>query len=219
MTHALIAFDPARYAASLVNLSEGNVAAPAAYLRMTKAGKWLFGIEGTPVAATDTFIINPEGFQKGHICWKPIPPKSRETPEKLGEVMVGSREPLVKPANIPLRGEKWDFQLSMHLKGLTGAAEGKDMRYSATSVGGTREIERVSGLLGNYYLAHKDDAPKVPVVMLSAETYIHASFGEIHTPVITIMKWVPVSALRDAEPKEEAEVAPRKAIAKKKARR
>jgi hypothetical protein len=179
---------------------------------MTKRGKWVFGIEATPVEEGDEFLVNPAAFQRGYICWKPIPAKSKEKAEKLGEVMVGSTEPLVMPTNIPPRGEKWDFQLGMFLKGFTGAAKGKDLKYTATSVGGTRAIDTLAGLCGTYYGEHAGETPvKLPVVTLASETYEHSAYGEISNPIITIERWIamPKAEAVEAEPKKIARKARR----------
>jgi energy-coupling factor transporter ATP-binding protein EcfA2 len=131
--------------------------------------------------------------------------------EKLGEVIAPVTDALGDTGPVPGGGKAWEFQLGMHLKGVSGKGELADMElvYRSSSVGGKRAIGGLA-LLVSQKLS-EGDANMVPVVTLSSESYKHKQYGKIYTPVIDIVKWVPMPKAQAAAPKAEAKPEKKKA--------
>jgi hypothetical protein len=219
MTTQLIPFDPSKLAVSLANLSQGRVAPAALFMKMGKDGSWVYGVEGEEIEEGAEFMINPQGFQRGFICWKHIPEGSKEQAKKLGEVMVSADAALEEPVDVPEGGKVWNFQLGIHLKGMddgTGSA-GKDFVFRTTSVGGVRAVDNLAQLMGAHY-AQDGTSNDVAVVSLSNDSYKHVSYGKIYNPILTIERWINTPKAKSA-PKQIEKKKVEKKIEKKTAKR
>ena len=150
-------------------------------LKMDKTGHWVFGADQTEVDDDSTWAINPFSFVHGYIAWG--------EGEVLGEKMVPVSDPLPE-MDAPPPGAKrgWEMQVGMSLKCMSGEDKGMEARYTVTSVGGKRAVQKLA--LEIAAQVEKDQTKPVPVVRLKKDHYPHKSYGRIFTPVFEITNWI-----------------------------
>jgi hypothetical protein len=130
---------------------------------------------------TATWAINPFSFVHGFIAWG--------DGDVLGEKMVPVTEPLPEVDPAPPQAKRgWEVQVGMSLKCMDGEDAGMEAKYSVTSVGGKRAVQKLA--LDIAAQVEKDQANPVPVVKLKKDHYTHKSYGRIFTPVFEIVKWI-----------------------------
>jgi hypothetical protein len=170
-------------------------------LKMDKTGHWVFGADQTEVEDDATWAINPFSFVHGYICWG--------DGEVLGEKMVPVSSPLPELDPAPPQSKRgWETQVGMSLKCMTGEDKDMEARYSVTSVGGKRAVQKLALEIATQ--VEKDQSKPVPIVKLKKEHYNHKSYGRIYTPVFEIVDWVSMDGAADAEvaPPTASEEAP-----------
>lgn len=202
----IIPFDPKLLAVALKQTA--REAAPSAqFLRMDKTGTWVFGVEADEIGNDEKFLVNPQGFQHGWVCW------SVKGSTKLGEQVAPITSELAETGPVPDGGRAWEFQLGMHLVGAEGSAHaGVNMVFRSSSVGGKRAVASLAGLMG---MQMDSGSTKVPVVSLDSESYLHKDFGKIYVPIVEVDKWVEAPTATPVKAKPKAIAPP----VKKKARR
>lgn len=174
-----------------------------AILKMDKTGHWVFGADQTEVEDGSTWAVNPFSFVHGYIAWG--------DGEVLAEKMVPVSEPLPEVEPAPPQAKRgWELQVGMGLKCVSGEDEGLEVRYSVTSVGGKRAVQKLA--LDIAAQVEVDQAKPVPTVKLKKDHYTHKSYGRIFTPVFDIVNWMGLDGKQDEAPPAEvaqaAEAAP-----------
>lgn len=150
-------------------------------LKMDKTGHWVFGADQTEVDDQSTWAINPFSFVHGYIAWG--------DGDVLAEKMAPVTEPLPEVDPAPPQAKRgWEVQVGMSLKCMDGEDAGMEAKYSVTSVGGKRAVQKLA--LDIAAQVEKDPANPVPVVKLKKDHYTHKSYGRIFTPVFEIVKWI-----------------------------
>ena len=172
------------------------------YLKLTKAGEWLYGAEETEAHPKSVWAINPHETEKGYVSWG--------EGEKLGERTVRVFEPDVNPADLPDTGASWDMQLGLSMVCVSGSDEGAVVKYSTTSKGGLRAIQDVLNKMAIRLSEGSDEF--VPLVTLDSSSYRHKKYGKIATPLLEIVQWNALDSTDrpDADPEPEEEPAPPK---------
>jgi len=195
-------------AASLRTINAGaGGGAGSALLKMDKTGHWVFGADQTEVETDATWAVNPFSFVHGFIAWG--------DGEVLGEVTVPVSKPLPETDPAPAAAKRgWELQVGMSLKCLSGEDKDLEVRYSVTSVGGKKAVQKLA--LDIAAQVDADSTKPVPVVLLKVEHYLHKSYGRIYTPTFEIKSWMGMDG-----PKETvvAEAAPEEAPAETRRRR
>lgn len=174
-----------------------------AILKMDKTGHWVFGADQTEVEDGSTWAVNPFSFVHGYIAWG--------DGEVLAEKMVPVSEPLPEVEPAPPQAKRgWELQVGMGLKCVSGEDEGLEVRYSVTSVGGKRAVQKLA--LDIAAQVEVDQSKPVPTVKLKKDHYTHKSYGRIFTPVFDIVNWMGLDGKQDEAPPAEvaqaAEAAP-----------
>ena len=166
-----------------------------AILKMDKTGHWVFGADQTEVEEGSTWAVNPFSFVHGYIAWG--------DGEVLAEKMVPVNEPLPEVDPAPPQAKRgWELQVGMSLKCMSGEDEGLEVRYSVTSVGGKRAVQKLA--LDIAAQVEADQAKPVPAVKLKKDHYTHKSYGRIFTPIFEIAAWVGLDGQGDTPVAEEA---------------
>lgn len=194
---AIIPFDPNKLAMSLRQVAR-EAAPMAAFLKMDKTGAWVYGANTEEVEDGTEFLVNPNGFQHGYVCW------AAEGSEKLGEVIAPVSDALGDTGPVPGGGRAWEFQLGMHLKGMKGELADMELVFRSSSVGGKRAIAGLAQQVAQKLADGEQNM--VPVVTLSSESYKHKKYGKIYTPVIDIVRWttMPKASPAKAAPEKAA---------------
>ncbi len=172
----------ASLATNLRNLNAGVSAGGGdVILKMDKTGHWVFGADQTEVEEGSKWAINPFSFVHGFIAWG--------DGEVVGERMAPVSQPLPEVDAAPPQAKRgWETQVGFSLKCVSGEDDGMDARYSVTSVGGKKAVQKLA--LDIAAQVEKDQSRPVPVVRLKKEHYTHKSYGRIYTPVFEIVEWV-----------------------------
>ena len=166
-----------------------------AILKMDKTGHWVFGADQTEVEEGSNWAVNPFSFVHGYIAWG--------DGEVLAEKMVPVSEPLPEVDLAPPQAKRgWELQVGMGLKCMSGEDEGLEVRYSVTSVGGKRAVQKLA--LDIAAQVGTDQSKPVPVVKLKKDHYTHKSYGRIFTPVFEIVGWLGLDGKQDDTPPAEA---------------
>ena len=170
------------------------------FLKMSKAGEWIYGADETEVAPGSAFAIDPSSYAQGYIAWA--------DGQLIDEKMALAGQVPVTLADLPElpAGVRWDSQVAFAMKGLEGAEEGLQMLYKVSSRGGK---EVIATLLGEIIAQGKAGKPVCPIVTLSTSSYKHKKYGKIYTPVLTVADWIDLPEPGAApEPKAVAEPEP-----------
>jgi len=159
-------------------------------LKMDKTGHWVFGADQTEIDDDSTWAINPFSFVHGYIAWG--------EGEVLGEKMVPVSDPLPEMDTPPPGAKRgWEMQVGMSLKCMSGEDKGMEARYTVTSVGGKRAVQKLALEIAGQ--VEKDQTKPVPVVRLKKDHYTHKSYGRIFTPVFEITNWIDLEGNAAAE--------------------
>lgn len=162
-------------------------------LKMDKTGHWVYGAEQTEVEDDSTWAVNPFSFVHGYIAWG--------DGEVLAEKMAPVTQPLPELDAAPPGAKKgWETQVGCSLKCLDGEDKDLEARYTVTSVGGKKAVQKLA--LDIAAQVEKDQTKPVPVVRLKKDHYTHKSYGRIYTPVFEIVSWIGMDG--PTEPAAEA---------------
>ncbi len=158
------------------------------FLRLLKAGYFVYGAENIEVEPGSEWAINPYSLMHGYACWAPG--------ELLDERMVPFTQQPPNKAELPDLGQSWDQQVAMQLACVSGEDAGVNVLYKGTSTG----LRNASKELINSIIAQlqTDKEHVVPVVELETDSYNHKQYGQIFYPILTIKKWTTIDG--DAEP-------------------
>ena len=180
---------------ALRSMNAGVSDAGMVILKMDKTGHWVYGADQTEVDDTATWAINPFSFVHGFIAWG--------DGDVLGEKMVPVTEPLPEVDPAPPQAKRgWEVQVGMSLKCMEGEDANMEAKYSVTSVGGKRAVQKLA--LDIAAQVETDQSKPVPVVKLKKDHYTHKSYGRIFTPVFEIVGWLGLDGKQDATPPAEA---------------
>lgn len=179
------------------------------FMKYTKFGEFLFGADSIEVEEGSLWAVNPNGFGQGWIAWGDKAHGNEG--EMLGEVMGLASEPM--PAQPAVVDGTWTEQRAMQLACLSGEDEGTQCLFKVNSLGGkkfyaalvTEVVKRINA----------QETTIVPVITLSADSYLHAKYGKIFVPEFTIVRWeemdtTPEEAVAKAEEEPEEAPAPRR---------
>lgn len=203
MSNAVVAFDRSKMVAALKQTAR-SADPQMLFLKMSKAGEWVYGAHEEEITEDMELLVNPGGFVHGFVCWA--------DGAKLGEIVKGVDQPVEEPEDTPAGSTRgWEAQLGMTLK--INDPEGANLLFNTSSVGGKRAVAEMAQQVAEKLAS--GDEKIVPVVKLSAESYKHKKYGTIYTPAITVVRWIKMPSADDVQSKAKAK-APAKAVAKRK---
>lgn len=173
-------------ATAAMNLGGGS----AAFLKFTKAGAWIYGMEGDEIDQDDVLAVDPSSFTVGWQGW------NDGRPVNGPNVSVHDVAKLPKEAELDVipAGDMngWSSQLGVSMRTM---GEGTSIIYNVTSHGGKKAVTKLMQDIGEGLKAH----PSVPValVKLTGDKYKHKSYGWIHTPVLQVVGWADANGVED----------------------
>jgi hypothetical protein len=163
------------------------------FLRLLKAGYFVYGAENIEVEPGSEWAINPYSLMHGFACWAPG--------ELLDERMVPFTQAPPNKAELPDLGQSWDQQVAMQLACTTGEDAGVNVLYKGTSTGLRNAAKELINAIISQLQTDKELI--VPVVELETDSYNHKQYGQIFYPILTIKKWITI----DGDAAEVSEVA------------
>lgn len=170
------------------------------FLKLNKVGYWVFGEDLLDIEEDSLWAVNPASFGMGYIAW--------ENSKKIGESMASIYGQAVVEAKLPPVATKWQRNVSMQLVCMNGEDEGEQVQYGANSVGGVKEFGALLQQVLKHLQSGKAGNKTVPVLELGVDSYTHAEYGEVFTPVFKIAKWIENTGFAAAEPEDEEEDEP-----------
>ena len=170
------------------------------FLRLLKAGYFVYGQENIEVEPGSEWAINPYSLMHGFACWG--------TGELLEERMVPFTQPPPNKSELPDLGQDWAQQVAMHLQCVSGEDTGLGVLYKGTSTG----LRNASKQLISEMLAQlqTDKVHIVPVVELEVDSYQHKDYGQIFIPILTVKSWTSMEGAEatSGQVTDESEAAP-----------
>lgn len=190
--------DPSKLTEALAGFSAAkNALMGKALLRLTKQGTWVFGADSESIATGTQLVANPASLASGYVAWyqskiegEIMQPLSLGPvdPSKLGEVNSGS----IPPGKKVPSGKGWESQASIDL--ITRDDVPLQLIYKTSSMGGMKTLLTLAGEIA--FGINENPNRVYPIVELDVDSYVHKEFGEVFTPMLTIVGWL------DAEGKE-----------------
>jgi len=176
-------------------------------LRMLKTGTWVFGQSNDEVQEGSRWVVNPTSFKHGWCCWVD---GGGDKNRMAGEIMVPVNERL--PAQPPpIDNTPFKPQREYELKCLDGDDAGTEVRYKINSLGGLNEFLMLIGEVAKQLVA--DRRHPCPVVRFYHGSYPHPKWGQVLTPVVSIVDWADINGVVKGEPPSPAVAAPTPAAA------
>lgn len=185
------------------------------FLKMDKAGAWVYGADETEASGDSVWVINPNFFAQGFVAW------GENKEGLLGEEMALLTEPPIVKADLEDVGAPWKEQVGLMLVCIEGEDKGVTAIFKTSSFGGRKEFKRILDAVLAQIRADSEDI--VPIVFLENDHYKHKTYGKIFTPVFEVDGWCDLSGVPEPEAveaeaeAEEEEEAPKKKKPKKKA--
>ena len=152
------------------------------FLRLLKAGYFVYGAENIEVEPGSEWAINPYSLMHGYACWAPG--------ELLDERMVPFTQQPPNKAELPDLGQSWDQQVAMQLACISGEDTGTNVLYKGTSTGLRNAAKELINAIISQLQTDKEHV--VPVVELENDSYNHKTYGQIFFPLLTIKKWTTI---------------------------
>jgi len=159
-----------------------------AYLKMTKQGEWVYGVEEFEIEEGSLWAANPSSFLHGWIGWGDKDHKTNG--QRLGEQMTPINQPLIDPSTLPEIAGKWTKQVQVSLRCMDGEDEGSQMIYNTNSHGGKKAIGELQTKIVEQIMAGKNTV--VPLLTLENDSYKHKEYGKIYNPVFEIQDWITI---------------------------
>ena len=188
------------------------------YLKMDKDnGKWLFGVDGTPVELDSLWAADPTSLKQGWVAWD-----SNKGGPPVQEIMVPAKYPLPDKGALPALGMSaphkktgkveqlvYQRQDSVIMVCLSGADEGVQVEFKQSSGGAMRLFAALINAIKARVDRGADEI--VPVGRLFFESYPNETYGgTTRNPLFNIVEWrrvddtTPVEAKAKAPVEEEA---------------
>src|SRR5262249_20173303 len=171
------------------------------------SGTWGYGQKRIIPEPGSKWAINPTTFMWGYVAF--------DSNKKVGEHMVPVTQP--KPLITELaEGLQWQEQWSVEMKCLDGADAGVEVVHKANTDGALSALVGIFDLVRskiNDELSKREnpeyelDNKIAPIVLLERDSYTNREWGKTNIPLLTLVGWVSLDGLPEAEP-APAEPAP-----------
>jgi hypothetical protein len=149
-------------------------------------GTWMYGQRRTVPEEGSQWAVNPASFQHGYICFN-------DSNKVLDERLVSVGEPKPSLAELPNLGFKWQEEMAVGMKCLTGADAGIEVIFKTTTVGGLQAVAGLIEAVRDRLNSGQHDGKISPIVLLERDAYSHGQYGRTPTPQMRIVDWMPLS--------------------------
>jgi hypothetical protein len=159
-----------------LSISSAGVGGGLPFLSISKQGFWHYGAENIKVEPNATLAIDLRSVRHGYVAW---------VDGRSNERMVAANEPLPPVTELPNLGADWALAISMEMVILNGEDAGVKVLYKNNSLSGRKAV---LGLIEKVKRQVKLDPSKpIPIIKLDTDGYDHKKYGEIITPVFTLV--------------------------------
>jgi hypothetical protein len=175
-------------------------------LKFTK-GKWTRGENKTPIKREDRFLANMMEMWVGWVRWE----NGKPAQYAIVRLADGQRPPMRNDLGY-LEESTWEKDdrgypkdpWAMTDRIILRDTNGELLTYSASSAGGRKALGKLCKAYDQNRSQHEGE---YPVVVLRADSYEHASYGEVLVPVFEIVEWDAWDDSANFQPKVEAQKA------------
>lgn len=151
------------------------------YLKLSKAGEWLFGADDDEVNENSLFAVATDSFVTGWQAW--------DDGELTGEEIQALEEGAIPRSELPEVDGDWKPLIGFNLLGIEGADEGVQLMYKTTSKGGIKAVNALMKTIVAHAQSGTHNGALIPVIALSTDHYKHKKYGKIFTPVLKVLEW------------------------------
>ena len=163
----------------------GGAGGSETYMKFTKFGEWVYGVEGQETQEGSIWAVNPAQFLHGWTAWGT---EAHGTDgQNVGEHMVNAGMAYPSEADLPEVKGKWSKSIAMMLRCTSGEDEGTQVLFKSNSLGGRKAY---AGLIQKVVeRIQAGETEVVALVELESDSYQHGTYGKIFTPVLKIVGW------------------------------
>lgn len=179
----------------------GGAGGSETYMKFTKFGEWVYGMEGTETQEGSIWAVNPAQFLHGWTAWGT---EAHGTDgQNVGEHMVNAGMAYPAEADLPQVKGNWSKAIAMMLRCTTGEDKGTQVLFKSNSLGGRKAY---AGLIQKVVeRIQAGETEVVALVELESDSYQHGTYGKIFTPVMKIVGWTGLDgAIPEEEPQQNA---------------
>lgn len=179
----------------------GGAGGSETYMKFTKFGEWVYGMEGTETQEGSIWAVNPAQFLHGWTAWGT---EAHGTDgQNVGEHMVNAGMAYPSEADLPQVKGNWSKAIAMMLRCTTGEDKGTQVLFKSNSLGGRKAY---AGLIQKVVeRIQAGETEVVALVELESDSYQHGTYGKIFTPVMKIVGWTGLDgAIPEEEPQQNA---------------
>lgn len=167
-----------------------------AFMKFSKFGEWVYGVESTEVEEGSVWAVNPLGFQHGWTAWGT---KEQGTDgQNVGEMMVPATHPMPQEGALPAVKGQWSKGIGIQMRCTNGEDEDVQVMFKSNSHGGRKAYAALLQAVAARITSGEPHC--MPLVALKADSYQHKTYGKIFTPVIEIVGWAAHDAEKPAAP-------------------
>ena len=165
----------------------GRSGMPMLQFKSREGGIWTYGQRQTEVEAGSSWAVNPATFKRGYIAFN-------DNNKVVGERLVSVAQPMPDITELPTKeGCDWTEQWSVSMKCTSGTDAGTEVVYKPTTVGGIQAVAGLIEAVRDRLNSGQHDGKVWPIVRFEKDSYQHAQYGRVWTPLLPIIDWMPLS--------------------------
>jgi hypothetical protein len=203
---ALISLEALSVALNSVDTSAvgGRSGLPMMLFKREGSGTYVVGKKKVVVEAGSRWAFNPTTFCWGYVAF------SKD--DKVHERLVSVSKPKPDVTTLPDIGAEWQDAMTVNVRCVSGIDKGLEAVLKASTDGSIKEVMRLLEKVRDRINSGEHDGKVVPIATLGRDSYQHADFGRVWTPVFEIAEWVTLDgpAAAPSPPPPEPPPAPTK---------
>jgi hypothetical protein len=168
-----------------VDTSSMRSGLPMLLFKREGSGTYTFGQKQTIVENDSRWAVNPLTFKWGYICFG--------KDNKVFERLVSVSQPMPDITELPDTGFPWEPQMTVNMKCVRGTDAGLEVVFKTATDGGIKAVTGLLETVRDRLNGGQHDGKVVPIVHLEKDSYPHAQWGRVWTPLLTIADWMPLS--------------------------
>lgn len=155
------------------------------YMKFTKFGEWVFGVEDTEVEEGSIWAVNPHGLMHGFTAWGAEEFGTKG--QNVGEVLVPATQPMPSAGQLPDVKGTWSKAVAVQMRCTNGEDNGLQVIWKANSLGARKAYAAILQEIVARITA--GESACVPMVALKKDSYAHKEYGKIFTPEVQVVGW------------------------------
>lgn len=184
--------DRAKLSEALAGFSAAkNALMGKALLRLTKQGTWVFGADSEAIKTGTVLIANPGSLSSGYVAWWQSKIEGEHMqPLSMGPVdqakLTAVNSGTIPPGKNKPSGKGWESQASIDF--ITQDKTPLSLIYKTSSMGGMKALLTLAGEIA--FGLHENPQRCFPLVEIDTDSYQHKEYGEVFTPMLSIVGWL-----------------------------